>query len=220
MTDLTPFETITFPENITTVFFDLDGTLFDSMGVWEQIDIDFLAKRGLTPPDNYIAEITPLGFRATAEYTIKRFGLRETPEAIMNEWHEMAVEAYTHHVPLKRNAIPVLDKMASMGYRLVVTSASSKELAYPCMNRNGITSRFEKVLMVDDHLSGKNDPLFWKEAAKTVGVLPEECALFDDSAAALSAAKSIGILTVGVKDIHTVNPFDVESASDIYTSLD
>ena len=28
------------------VIFDLDGTLIDSMGVWNQIDIDFLGKRG------------------------------------------------------------------------------------------------------------------------------------------------------------------------------
>ncbi len=26
--------------------FDLDGTLLDSMGVWDQVDVDFLAKRG------------------------------------------------------------------------------------------------------------------------------------------------------------------------------
>ena len=27
--------------------FDLDGTLLDSMGVWDQVDIDFLAERGI-----------------------------------------------------------------------------------------------------------------------------------------------------------------------------
>ena len=27
--------------------FDLDGTLLDSMGVWDQVDIDFLAKLGI-----------------------------------------------------------------------------------------------------------------------------------------------------------------------------
>ena len=42
--------------------FDLDGTLLDSMGVWEQIDIDFLKKRGFEATPDYIQAITPLGF--------------------------------------------------------------------------------------------------------------------------------------------------------------
>ena len=28
--------------------FDLDGTLLDSMGVWDQVDIDFLQNEALT----------------------------------------------------------------------------------------------------------------------------------------------------------------------------
>ena len=34
--------------------FDLDGTLLDSMGVWDQVDIDFLSKRGIDVPDDYM----------------------------------------------------------------------------------------------------------------------------------------------------------------------
>ena len=33
--------------------FDLDGTLLDSMGIWHQIDVDFLAKRGFEVPEDY-----------------------------------------------------------------------------------------------------------------------------------------------------------------------
>ena len=30
--------------------FDMDGTLIDSMGIWEDIDIEFLSKRGIDMP--------------------------------------------------------------------------------------------------------------------------------------------------------------------------
>ena len=65
--------------------FDLDGTLLDSMGMWDDIDVAFLSRRGLTVPDDYVQAIVPLSFRETAVYTIDRFGLTETPEAVMEE---------------------------------------------------------------------------------------------------------------------------------------
>ena len=37
--------------------FDLDGTLLDSMGVWDQVDIDFLGRRGIEVPDDYMTKV-------------------------------------------------------------------------------------------------------------------------------------------------------------------
>ena len=74
--------------------FDLDGTLLDSMGVWDQVDVDFLAKRGIEVPDDYMQKVAAMQFRQIAEYTIARFGLSDTPEALMEEWDHMARVMY------------------------------------------------------------------------------------------------------------------------------
>jgi phosphoglycolate phosphatase-like HAD superfamily hydrolase len=50
--------------------FDLDGTLLDSMDVWEQIDIDFLIKRGFEVPPDYINAVCARSFTEVAVYTI------------------------------------------------------------------------------------------------------------------------------------------------------
>ena len=70
--------------------FDLDGTLLDSMGVWDQVDIDFLNKRGIEVPPDYMTKVSAMQFRQIAEYTIARFGLTDTPEELMQEWDDMA----------------------------------------------------------------------------------------------------------------------------------
>ena len=59
--------------------FDLDGTLLDSMRVWDDIDVAFLKKRGLEVPPDYQEAITPLGFLEAARYTIRRFGFLSLP---------------------------------------------------------------------------------------------------------------------------------------------
>lgn len=50
--------------------FDLDGTLLNSMDLWERIDIDFLHKRGLDVPKNYVTEICARSFEEVAQYTV------------------------------------------------------------------------------------------------------------------------------------------------------
>ena len=98
--------------------FDLDGTLLDSMRVWDDIDVAFLKKRGLEVPPDYQEAITPLGFLEAARYTIRRFGFPETPEELIQEWHQMAVDAYTYEVELKDGAAEYLRYLKEKGIRL------------------------------------------------------------------------------------------------------
>ena len=81
--------------------FDLDGTLLDSMGVWDQVDIDFLSKRGIDVPDDYMTKVAAMQFRQIAEYTIARFDLSDTPEELMDEWDHMARVMYATVVEAK-----------------------------------------------------------------------------------------------------------------------
>ena len=132
----------------------------------------------------------------------------------------MAVDAYTHHVPLKKMALPLLNRMKEKGYRLAVASASSRELVMPCLKRNGILDFFDRIITVSEDGYGKNEPAFWTEAAGLLETEPKDCLLFDDAAAALLAAGKAGMTTVGVFDRQTPGQDAVRSAGDFYTNLD
>lgn len=88
--------------------FDLDGTLLDSMWVWDDIDVAFLKKRGLEVPPDYQEAITPLGFLGGCPLHDQTVRLSETPEELIQEWHQMAVDAYTYEVELKDGAAEYL----------------------------------------------------------------------------------------------------------------
>ena len=63
------------------LFFDLDGTLLDSNGIWLDIDVEFLGRHGIAPvPEDYTWYVAHHSAPEAARYTRARFGLPETPE--------------------------------------------------------------------------------------------------------------------------------------------
>ena len=96
---------------IKGAIFDLDGTLLDSMWVWNRVDIDFLGKRGFDVPPDYPKAIAAMGFHETAEYTIKRFDLKEKVKDVIAEWDRMAAQMYHERVQIKPYVREVLEWM-------------------------------------------------------------------------------------------------------------
>ena len=116
---------------IRGILFDLDGTILDSMDVWEHIDIQFLKKRTLPVPANYVTEICARSFEEAAQYTIDLFGLQETVEGIIEEWNNMAVEEYSNHVGLLPYALDYLLALKEHGIKLAVATGLPEKLYIP-----------------------------------------------------------------------------------------
>lgn len=186
---------------IKGAIFDLDGTLFDSLWVWEEIDRRFLNKRGYQVPPDYSQAISAMGFRRSAEYTIKRFGLAETPEKLMSEWMDMSREVYAHEVFLKPFAKEFLMRLSDKGVVLGIATSSDADLYMPALINNGIEKMFS-VIMNTDGLRGKDFPDVYLAVAAKMGLEPNDCVVFEDLPVALKSASSEGFKTVAVMDRH------------------
>ncbi|MBW3091665.1 HAD family phosphatase [Bifidobacterium sp. 82T10] len=181
--------------------FDLDGTLLDSMGVWDQVDIDFLGRRGIAVPDDYMAKVASMQFRQIAEYTIARFGLPDTPEQLMDEWDEMARVAYATVVEAKPHAVEYLRHLKKSGAKLAVATSLPPALREPAMEHVGIRGFFDTVVSVDDAGdAGKDQPDVYLLAASRLGVAPADCTVFEDLLVGVQTAKSIGMTVWAMHD--------------------
>ncbi|NEG70253.1 HAD family hydrolase [Bifidobacterium choloepi] len=172
---------------------DLDGTLLDSMGVWEQVDYEFLSRRGFVVPDDYMLTIAAMQFREIADYTIDRFGLRDSPEDLMREWSELAADSYAHDVPLKDGAYDYLCELKDSGAKLAVATTLSRDLREPALDNLGVRDLFDAVVDVDMAGAGKKEPAIYHLAADLLGVEAADCTVFEDILVAIESAKSIGM---------------------------
>lgn len=181
--------------------FDLDGTLLDSMGVWDQVDIDFLGKRGIEVPPDYMIKVSSMQLQQIAEYTIARFGLKDTPEGLMQEWDDMARVAYSTTVEAKPGALDYLRDLKSAGVKMGVATSLPPQLREPALRHVGMLDMFDDIVSVDDANDvGKDQPDVYLLAAERLGAKPVDCTVFEDLLVGIKSAKSVGMKVWAMHD--------------------
>ena len=197
--------------------FDLDGTLLNSLHVWEQIDIRFLGKRGILVTEDYTKAVTPLGFERAAQYTIERYGLSESPEEIISEWNRMADEAYATEVRLKPNAREFLLYLKDRGIKLGVATALHPASVEATLRHNGIYDLFDSFTMLHEVTRGKNFPDIYLLAAGKLGIAPADCIVFEDILAAVKGARAGGFRVCGVYDSYAEHEWqEIREQADLH----
>lgn len=182
------------------ILFDFDGTLVDSNGVWEEVDNTFLARRGLTPTQEYSETVGHSIFPLAAQFTIDYYHLDTTPQAIMDEWTQLGREAYLSQVPAKPGALAFLDQCRRQGQTMVLLTACVPEFCQAALKRLNMENYFSRLIFVQELGMLKKDPATFVHVLKELGATPEDSTLYEDSPGACAAAKKAGLTVVGVYD--------------------
>ena len=152
------------------LFFDLDGTLLDSNGIWLDIDIEFLGRHGIAPvPEDYTEYVTHHSPLDAARYTQTRFGLPETAEEIRQAWLRMARAAYAGKLELKPGARALLERCRRQGWDMAVLTSCMPELCLAALERHGIADWFRGVVTTQETGLEKRDPALYRLAAAQWG---------------------------------------------------
>ncbi len=186
---------------IQAIIFDLDGTLIDSMQLWRQVDIDFLARKGIAVPDDLFDHI-PAGnsFIHTAQYFKDRFALEDSVDDIMNQWTEMVRHLYASGVKLKSGARELLNHLRQKEIRIGLGTSNSLELATLVLTANGIWNYFQTAVTGCMQLKGKPFPDIYLKAARDLEVDPSGCLVIEDTYSGVMAGKNAGMKVFGIYD--------------------
>ena len=197
-------------------FFDLDGTLIDSNGIWKQVDKDFLDKRGLPYTKEYFNGVAHTALPMAAVFTKEYCKLEESCEEIIAEWMEMSRTAYSK-VSLKPGVRAYLKQCKAEGRRMAIITSSVPEHCYTALKKLDIEKYFESVTFAQQAGFHKKEPDIWRMTAEKHGVRPEACTVFDDSLAACKGARAARMRVVGVHDsFFSADAREMQGFCDVY----
>ncbi len=197
--------------------FDLDGTLLDSMPLWDNVYLQTLARFGKPVPEDYLMHVNHLSVRDGAVYTVQALGLDATPEKIIGIWASLGTAAYRDSILLKPHAADLLRLLRADGKTLGIATALGKGFFESCLERNSVLSLFSDSTSVEEVGSGKDSPAIYLRACEKAGAAPSETVVFEDSLTGATSAKAAGFFVVGVYDASAeAQRADMMRTADLY----
>ena len=187
-------------KEFSAVIFDMDGTLIDSTSIWHEIDKAFFNKRNMELPSDYAQHIVHLGLTQAAVYTKETYHLEESIQDIMKEWHDMSLDMYKYHVPLKEGALELLKLFKKNGIKMAIATANDEPLYRPCIERLGIEQYFDAIADVNTAKEGKQSAKIYLDLADKLGSTPQNTLVLEDMPTCIKTAFKSGFLTVAVYD--------------------
>jgi HAD superfamily hydrolase (TIGR01509 family) len=186
--------------------FDLDGTLIDSMHVWDSVCRDWLIAAGTEPaaiPPGLEADLAPMSLTEAAGYVARHFSTAATgvmAADIIAQWEAMVLRQYGETVPLKPGAAELLRALAARGIKLAIATSCFPACCEAVLNRHGIRQYFSAIVYTDAVKRNKSFPDIWLAAASHLGLAAEVCLVFEDMYGTLKGVRAAGMGFAAVYD--------------------
>ncbi len=202
---------------MTGAIFDLDGTLLDSMAIWDNFGADYLRAKGIVPPGDLNQTLKPMSLPQAVDYFKAAFRLTDTPEEMMRQFGEQIEKKYRYEVKLKPHVAEFLENLKSRNVRMCVATATAHKQAEAALKKLGIFPYFSFILSCTEANCGKSQPEFFEQALKRLGTEKNQTVVFEDALHAVITAKSAGFRVVGVEDFSAGDDAEqIQSIADFY----
>lgn len=197
--------------------FDVDGTLLDSMPVWEYFARNFLGRCGVPVREDADDVVRYMCLSETAEFFIKECGVSGTADEVMAACNKMLEEAYFNEVQPRAGVSELLAYMKKKNIPIYIATATDRYLVEAAMKRCGLDEYFDGIITCTEAGAGKTSPDIFFQAAEKMGSDPSETWIFEDALHAVTTAKKAGFKVCTVYDISEADHREeLVRLSDIY----
>ncbi len=204
-------------KEIDAVIFDLDGTLVDSMWMWQSIDREYLGRFGIELPDDLQKNIEGMSFSETAIYFKERFAISDSLDQIKSDWNKMAWSKYLNEVPVKEGVLTFLEYLMDHQIPAGIATSNSRELVDLIIEKHGIKKYFKSIRTSCEVAKGKPSPDIYLLVAQDLNVEPTKCLVFEDILLGIMAGKNANMKVCAVHDEYSQDDLEEKkSQADYY----
>lgn len=204
--------------NVKGAVFDFDGTLFDSMQIWENVGKDYLQSIGKEPKECLREELRTMSLKQSAEYLKKEYDIEQTVEEIRDEINHIIEDYYYYEVLPKNGIIDLLDRLQKEQVMMCIATATDRYLIEAALKRCKIEHYFTQIFTCSEVGHGKDNPMIFRYAMEELKLERSNMIIFEDAYHAIVTAKEDGFFVVGVADTYEARQKEIAQMSNCYIS--
>jgi pseudouridine 5'-phosphatase len=186
---------------VSHVIFDLDGVLLDSEPLYTRATQQVIAPFGKVFDWSIKGDMIGRSSIEGARHLIRALQLPLSPEEYLKQRRPL-LEALFPEVTEIAGARRFVEALRARNVPLAVATSSERALYRLKTSRHDWFGLFSVIVCGDDPriLALKPAPDVFLVTARDLGALPEQCLVFEDSLAGVSAARAAGMQVVALPD--------------------
>lgn len=189
---------------ITTLIFDLDGTIADTeelhFQAWQQTLLDHGVPEFTF--EDFLRYVGTSNEKVANDHcTAYQLGVEE--KALIRYKQDLYMKLIPQ-VQLCTGARELIE-LCSSHFTMAVASSSHQREVHAILESQGLLKHFKVIVCGDMVILKKPDPEIYLKAASELGVRPQECIAFEDTEHGLNAAKSADMYGVAIPTLFSKN---------------
>ena len=201
---------------IKGAIFDLDGTLIDSMFIWDTIGEDYLKSFSIEPKENLAEVFKTFTLEQAAEYYRNNYGVKLSIQEIVEGINNMVAEIYRTKVVLKMGVSDFLKRLQRLGVKMCVATVTDRPIVEDVLERLDVRDYFSEIFTCAEVGCNKETSEIYRQALKHLGTEKTETIVFEDVLHAIKTAKDDGFKVAAVYDSHEPRQAEMKEISDFY----
>lgn len=201
---------------IQGMIFDFDGTLLDSMFIWDTAGEVYLRSIGKEPEEDMQQVLKSMSLYQSADYIKKHYNISLTVDEIMDGINRTVEDFYFYTVEPKPGVIAWLEELHSRNVKMCIATATDRYQVEAALIRCDMGHFFSEIFTCTEVGSGKDQPLIFRKAMEHLRTDRSSTAVVEDAWHAVRTAKSDGFMTVAVYDSRENKQSEIRETADIY----
>ncbi|MCI6274261.1 MAG: thiamine diphosphokinase [Coriobacteriaceae bacterium] len=199
--------------------FDCDGTLVDSMRMWNSVIVELARAHGCDGVgQEFFARVESVTLGDGCQIMHDELGIETSASELYEEVCAIVRHHYETDIPLMPGAREFLEELASAGIPMVVATSTPLREARVALEAHGLSRLFQGIVTTEQ-VGGRDKafPDVYLEAARRLGTPVGETWVFEDAPFGVRTSKRAGFNVVGLMNDHDGrDERDVRPWCDIY----